>query len=233
MKQYPQIDHWNKGILGEHVYAFDKYDGSNLRSTWNLKLSKKTSFTNGFGKFGTRTQLTHIKDENWGLGVKIFMDKYSEGLDKIFREDKDFRNAREVTVFFEYFGPNSFAGWHDINDKNNNKMDVILFDVDVFQKGLMIAKKFIEKFEHLHIPPVIYEGNYNQKLIDDVRNNVYNLNEGVVCKGYRKVKNNDIVWMSKIKTINWLEKVKGKFGEKKLLEELNNDQLLYVNYNLE
>jgi hypothetical protein len=230
MKQYPSIEYWNKGIIGTNVYAFDKLDGSNIRAEWNKKLSKKTSFTNGFGKFGTRTQLTYLTDPNWGLAIQLFMKKYSAGLDKIFNEDKHFRNARTVTIFAEYFGPNSFAGWHDIKDKENDKMDLILFDVDVFQKGLVKAKDFIEKFEHLGIPKVVYKGIYNEQLIEDVRNNIFGLNEGVVVKGITLTKKKDVenVWMTKIKTNEWLQKVKSIHGDKKLLEELNGDQSLMI-----
>jgi hypothetical protein len=158
------------------------------------------------------------------------MKKYSAQLDKIFNDDKDFKNAREVTVFGEYFGPNSFAGWHTPEDKKNNKMNVVIFDVDLFQKGIMKPKDFILKFSHLDIPEVIYEGNYNQSLIDDVRNNYYNLNEGVVVKGTTLTKKSQVenVFMTKIKTNAWLEKVKNIHGEKKLLEEVNGDKSLMV-----
>jgi len=154
------------------------------------------------------------------------MNKYSCQLNKIFREDKDFRNARTITVFVEYYGSNSFAGWHNPNDK----MDVTLFDIDVFQKGILKPKDFIKKFEHLGIPDIIYEGNYNQSLIDNVRNNVYDLSEGVVCKGITKTKRKKIeqIHMSKIKTIEWLQKVKKKYGQDKLLEELNGDKSLMI-----
>ena len=211
MKQYPSIDYWNKGILGTYVYGFDKIDGSNLRSEYSFKNSKKNTYTNGFDKFGTRTQMTCAADENWGQGVRLFIEKYSEGLNKIFHDDKDFRNAKKITTFFEFYGPNSFAGWHDPEDKLNNRMDVVLFDVDVYQKGFIRPKDFIEKFQHLGIPTIVYEGNYNMSLIEDVRNNVYGLNEGLVVKGTTKTKRKDVenVWMSKIKTLQWLQKVKG------------------------
>jgi len=230
MKSFGSVEYYNKGILGTHVLAFDKLDGSQIRAEWNMKLSKKTNFTNGFGKFGTRKQLTYKNDPTWGQAVNMFMDKYSEGLDKIFREDKTFRNARHVTVFAEYFGPNSFAGWHDPKDKANNLMEIVLFDVDIFQKGIMKPKDFIKGFSHLGIPDIIYEGNYNQSLIDDVRNGVYNVEEGVVVKGTTKTKRKGVenVWMTKIKTHEWLQKVKGIHGDAKLLEELNGDTSLMI-----
>lgn len=227
MKQYPSIEYWNKGIFGTQVYAFDKLDGSNIRAEWSRKLSKKTSFTNGFGKFGTRTQLTYMKDPTWGLAVELFMKKYSSGLDKIFSEDKHFKNARNVTVFAEFFGPNSFAGWHSPDDRKNELMDLVLFDVDIFQKGFMKASDFIQYFEHLGIPKIVYQGYYDEQFVNDVRNNIFGLNEGVVVKGTTKTKKGaEQIWMTKIKTNEWLQRVKDILGEKKLLEEVNGDKSL-------
>ena len=61
-------------------------------------------------------------------------------------------------------------------------------------------------------------------------NNVYDLSEGVVCKGITKTKRKKIeqIHMSKIKTIEWLQKVKKKYGQDKLLEELNGDKSLMI-----
>ena len=64
-------------------------------------------------------------------------------------------------------------------------------------------------------------------MIDDVRNNKFNLREGVVSKGVYKSKGKDVVWSSKIKTNEWLQKVKIKFGEKSLLDEVNGDIELF------
>ncbi len=213
MKTYPIVPYYNKGILGTYVYAFDKLDGSNIRAEYNQK--------HGFNKFGTRKQLIGINDPTWGQAISLFQNKYSEGLCKIFKDDKQYKNYKKITVFFEYFGENSFAGWHDPNDK----MNVVLFDVDIFQKGLTKPKDFIKIYGHLGIPDIVYEGIYNQSLIQDVKNNIYNLNEGVVVKGTTKTKRKDIenVWMVKIKTQQWLDKLKNIHGDKKLLEELNGD----------
>ena len=227
MKTFPSILHAKESI-GTYIYAFDKLDGSNLRFQWDRKLSKKSNFTHGFGKFGTRRTMIYKNDKNWGKAIDIFMEKYSEGLDKIFREDKDLRNAKKITVFCEYYGPNSFAGWHSEDDKKNDKMELTLIDVDVFQKGIMSPRDFIKKFNHLGIPRVIYQGMYNQQLIDDVRNNIYGLTEGVVIKGtiLTKKKGVENTFMEKVKTKSWLDKVREIYGTGKLLEEVNGDESL-------
>ena len=158
------------------------------------------------------------------------MEKYSEDLNRIFIDNKDFRNIDNIHVFFEYFGENSFAGYHPIEDIKAGKMNVVMFDIHVEKKGILKPKDFIEKFSCLDIPKIVYDGNFNQKLVDDVRSNVYNLNEGVVVKGTTKTKRKDIenVFLCKIKTISWLQRLKGVRGEKELLKELNGDKSLMI-----
>jgi hypothetical protein len=65
-------------------------------------------------------------------------------------------------------------------------------------------------------------------LIEDVRNNIWKLKEGVVCKGTFKTKGSDQVWMVKIKSKEWLERVRNKLGEIALLEEVNGNRSLLL-----
>jgi len=112
------------------------------------------------------------------------------------------------------FGKNSFAGQHDPNDE----MDVILFDVLLPKKGFVHPKDFIKNFGHLDIPKLIYEGNFNKSFMKDVEDNVFNLKEGVVVKGVER----DRVWMSKVKTKDWYNKLKNLYGEENYQKELKN-----------
>jgi hypothetical protein len=214
MKEYPHIE-YGYGIYGENVYAFDKLDGSNIRVEWDRKAAKKSDYTGGFNKFGTRTQIISKEDQNFGDSVDLFLNKYCEPLNKIFKDEKYFRNIDKITLFAEYYGPNSFAGRHEPDDVK----DVVLFDVCPYKKGFVIPKLFVEYFGHLHIPDVIYIGNYNKELIHNIRRD-NDLKEGVVCKGVRKTKGNDIVWMTKIKTNAWMDRLKNKYGEEALKEEM-------------
>ena len=213
MKKYPSIPYWDKGEFGSFCYAFDKLDGSNIRVEWDNKLSKKSTQTLGFKKFGTRNQMINNVNENFGDSVDIFYDKYAEELNQIFRTNPTYRNSRKITIYLEYYGENSFAGQHYKNDKK----DLVLFDVELFQKGFIEPKKFISDFSHLGIPDVVYRGEYNQELINQVRNNEFGLSEGVICKGSLNKK----VWMVKIKTNQWLDIIKKKLGQEALTQELN------------
>lgn len=63
--------------------------------------------------------------------------------------------------------------------------------------------------------------------VQSIRNNEYNLKEGVIVKGVIKTKKQkDEIWMVKVKTTEWLQKVKALHGERALLEELNGDKRL-------
>lgn len=214
MKQYPKIEYYNKGIIGLDCYAFDKLDGSNLRFEWGRK--------RGWYKFGTRNNMIDKSYPEFGKGIDIFLNKYSEDLNNVFYQK--YPKVENFVVFCEYLGPNSFSGQHSMKDSK----DVILFDVNQYKRGFIPPKEFVDNFGHLHIPRVIYEGKYNQDFIDLVRSNFYNLSEGVVVKG---IEGKD-VWMTKIKTTDWLIRVKNLFGYKKLLEEVNNDETILIHQNL-
>jgi len=208
MKQYPKLNYWTESILGENIYAFDKLDGSNIRFEWSPK--------RGWYKFGTRKTMIDENHSQFGKSIPIFLDKYGDELDKIFRTEKIYKNSRTFTVFGEYLGENSFAGLHDENDE----MDVVIFDIVQFQKGFISPKDFVSNFSHLHIPDLVYKGILDVNFINNVKDNVYGLKEGVMAKGVRKTKGNDIVWISKIKTNDWIDRLRGEFGENAVSEDM-------------
>ena len=215
MKSYNSIPHWNKGKFGSTVVAFDKLDGSNLRFEWSPK--------RGWYKFGSRNVMITSETKILGEGIQLFLNKYSDGIEQIIRTNKNYRNIRSVVTFVEFFGENSFAGQHEDEDKK----DVMLIDINLYQKGLIHPKPFIDDFGHLGIPNIVYKGEYTQEFIDHVKENKFNLQEGVVCKGVVDKK----LWMTKIKTWDWLDRVKEKMGIKYVEEDFNGDQSLLDEFN--
>lgn len=214
MKSYDKIPYWNQGLFDQDCIAFDKIDGSNMRFEWGRK--------RGWYKFGTRSIMIDRSSEHLGKGIDIFLDKYGDNLDRVFREK--YKRVESFVVFAEFVGENSFAGQHEESDKK----DVILFDVSQYKRGIISPYEFVENFGHLHIPKIIYNGKYTHEFIDSIKNNDFNLKEGVICKGMTKTKKDgNIIWMSKVKSLQWLEEVRKKFGNKALLEELNNDVELF------
>lgn len=215
MKSYPKILTYRKiEHEGQFCIAFDKLDGSNIRAEWDRKLSKKSRFTNGFKKFGTRTQVIQNTSAPFGDAPGLFMEKYSENLDRVFRTEKLFRGVDKITCYLEYFGENSFAGIHN----NKDERDLVLFDAFMYKKDFVKPKDFIELFQPYGIPHVVYSGPFNTNLIKVVQaeDNPLRLKEGIVAKG---VENNSI-WMAKVKTFAWLNAVREKLGEDRYIEEL-------------
>lgn len=202
MKQYPSIKH---SVLHDiDVFAFDKLDGSNIRAEWNK--NKKT-----FMKFGTKTRLIGPDDAIFGEAISLINEKYGEAASRIFMDAQ----YERVVCFFEFFGKGSFAGQH-INEKH----DVILFDVDVYKRGLMPPEEFIDTFSHLQIPNVIHIGKIDDELELSMRNDAITgiTFEGVVCKSNAR-KNGPV--MFKIKTNKWLQKLRDKCGNnERLFNEL-------------
>lgn len=191
MKSYPSID---KQIRDDvYIYAFDKLDGSNIRAEWN---SKK-----GFYKFGTRNQLMDENTQPFGQAIPIIRNKYEKELSLVFKEQR----WQDAICFFEFHGPNSFAGNHLETDEKT----VTLFDVNPYKKGILEPKEFIKLFGHLDIPRILFEGKANSTLMDQVKNSTLTgmTFEGLVCKGQNDKKTKSPI-MFKIKSQAWLDKLK-------------------------
>lgn len=204
MKTYHSIQKYTEEDFGKYIYAFDKIDGSNFRAEWDRKLSKKSRFTNGFAKFGTRGEMIKHASNPFYEGIKIFRDKFSEPLDEVFRTNKTFRNIDKITVYGEFFGKNSFAGIQDWNEQH----DIKLFDVFLYKKDFLNPSDFMKVFKGFDICKPIFSGYFDEEVLKSIENNK-NLEEGVVCKGTEEQK----VFMFKIKTKQWLNKVKELYGE--------------------
>lgn len=184
--------------------AFYKLDGSNMRFGWSRK--------RGWDKFGTRYTVFDETSEQWGHVIPQFMEKLAEDIEKVFRENKNYRGIKEAIVFCEHFGPSSFAGWHDY-DELKRVGELVIIDVNVHKKGFVLPNDFIKDFGHLNIPQVVYQGNFNKQFVQDVREGKYDqLREGVVVKGVN-LKNKRAqhgLWMSKVKTKWWLAELKAR-----------------------
>jgi len=210
MKHYRSIEKNVQDYIGQHAFVFDKIDGSNFCAEWNKKLSKKSRFTYGFGKFGTRTEMIKNASNPFTEGVNIFMDKYAVPLDKIFCENKLFRGIDTITVYGEFAGRHSFAGQHDWDED----FDVTLFDMFLYKKDFVKPADFIDIFGHLNIAKLITKGLLDEKMIQDIISNIYGLKEGAVLKGVSEGK----VWMVKVKTQEWLNKIRAIYGENNNIE---------------
>jgi hypothetical protein len=206
MKEYPSISHFSEDLLGRSCIAFLKYDGSNIRVKWSPK--------KGWHLFGTRHRLFDHTDPEYGCAIDIWHKKYAADIDKIIHKEKAFNGAKEVICYCEFFGPNSFAGQHDIKHpallgvSHNDPKDLILFDVNIHKKGLMSPSDFVNTFSDVPIAKIIHQGMLEEDFVNDIREGKYSVMEGIVCKGGSGHK----LWMAKIKTFAYLKELKTRFA---------------------
>jgi hypothetical protein len=207
MIEYPSIINSSKA-LRKPMIAFEKLDGSNIRVKYTAK--------RGFELFGTRTQLLDESHQGLGGVIKIFNSTCKEPLEEALR--KFYPKDREVIAYGEYVGPHSFAGWHDDPPE---LMQFVLFDLLFVKQGyteFLKPQDFIKFVEKLNgivpTPRVVYDGNLTDNFIRRVRENEFNVNEGVVCKGRETTgAARGKVWMCKIKTQAYLDRLKNRYQD--------------------
>lgn len=189
MKSYPSI---SKDVRNDiPIIAFAKLDGSNIRAEWN--------HNKGFYKFGSRTQLIDERSVPLGKAIPLIKNKYQK-LNSIFLDLK----YESVVCFFEFYGPNSFAG----NHLDTDIQTVTLIDASPYKQGLLEPVQFIKNFGHLDIAQPLYEGYATEELFDKVKQSTLKDMplEGVVCKGANDKKTKMPI-MFKIKSNAWLDKL--------------------------
>lgn len=208
MKSYNSIEYF-----GEHwglpIVAFDKLDGSNLRFEWSKK--------RGFYKSGSRNVMIDENHEQFGLGVKIFKEKYEEPLNRVFSLKK-YRDVLSFVCYAEFLGKKSAFGQHEFETDN---FDVVLFDVDRYKKGFVPPRDFVDDFGDFGIPNVVYTGNLTKEFVQRIKDNEFNLSEGVICKGkVANKKGKDQLYYCKIKTDDWFSRLRALGNEKMIAEEM-------------
>jgi hypothetical protein len=190
MKEYPTIPSAIRDDID--IYAFSKFDGSNIRAEWNKK--------KGFYKFGSRHRLLGADEKPLGEAISIVQTKY-ELLNRLFSDNR----FESVVCFFEFFGAHSEFGIHA-----EEPHDVVLFDVAPYKKGILEPKEFIKLIDdRVEISPVLYYGKANQPFINQVNSGALPGMpfEGVVCKG-KNDKKTKMPIMFKVKTHAWYEKLR-------------------------
>lgn len=184
--------------------AFEKYDGTNIHWTFMPQ--------EGWQDYGTRRDRYSINT----TGVRAFEEAHPElaGVHKLWDQDsklEDFFNsnpkyntAKEIIVFTEYFGPNSFAGQHNPKDEKQ----LVIFDIEVDGK-IIPPEEFVEDFKQFNIAKIVYQGKFSGQLFVDVRKGKLNVKEGIVVKGMVSGQ----IYMAKIKTEAYMERLKKEYKD--------------------
>ena len=202
MKQYPSIPKIKQS--GSNFYVFDKIDGSNVRAEWSKK--------KGFTKFGSRKVLlgeAGASDEQTLLGESIaLMQGLSEPMSALFNS----KGWQQVTCFFEFYGPSSFAGSHVAEPHK-----VSLLDINIQNKGMLDVREFLDMFQDsgIEIPKLLHHGSFTSEMEEAVKAGTLEgmTFEGVVAKAPIS-KKWEAPTMFKVKNLAWIAKVKQVHGEK-------------------
>ena len=206
MLHYPKIPGSHAAPTGRCV-AFDKLDGTNLHWCWERDF--------GWHAFGTRRDEFNLTADGTaqfavahpGLeeAAPAFLATVADPLDAILRDHARYAAFTTVKAFTEFVGPGSFAGAHKLNDPKQT----FLFDVWADGYGFISPHQFVADFGHLPTPRVVYTGKLTGTFLEAVRVGKYGVAEGVVCKGGT---GGEDVWMVKVKTYAYLERLKQSFG---------------------
>lgn len=199
MKQYISITSTPR--YGIHVYGFDKLDGSNIRAEWEKK--------KGLWKFGSRRRLLGSDQDYISDAENLIREKYEDGLNKIFEKQR----YQRAIAFFEFYGKNSFAGFH-VNEPH----EVTLIDVNPYKSGITNPDEFEDLYGHIGIAKLIFKGNFNHDVEEQIRSGVLPgiTFEGVVFKAKTQHKQQH-PFMFKVKTMGWLNRLKKLCDEDKAL----------------
>lgn len=198
VKSYPSLPYATECHLP--IIAFDKLDGSNVRAEWTKK--------KGWHKFGTRNRLVDATDPVFGIVPSVIETKYGTSLEKALSD----AGYEKAMCFFEFHGPSSFAGMHDVTEQKT----VTLFDVAPFTKGILEPELFLKQFGHLDVAKVLYRGELTPEFIASVRTSTLPgmTFEGVVCKAANDKKTKAPI-MFKQKSKVWLDKLGAYCGDNK------------------
>jgi hypothetical protein len=204
MKEYPVIERIIQKNLP--IYAFDKLDGSNIRAEWAKK--------KGLHKFGTRSRLLGQDEKPLGEAITLLQDGWNQVIDTAMQTIFGRKHMpQNLTLYFEFYGENSFAGNHEEEDHK-----ITLIDINIYKHGFVDPKVLLHPVWGDRSAACVYHGNANASLIESVRKNALEgmTFEGIVCKAGSEHKR----IMFKIKSYAWVQKLKDfcKGNEKLFLE---------------
>lgn len=210
MKQYPSIPAEVLRQISVNVY--DKIDGSNIRVEWKRKQGRKSG---SFYKFGSRKQLL-ATDQGIIAKAPQLLEVFAEDLEK---QLIDFLKIDRCICYFEFHGPNSFAGSHVLDDEHK----LSLLDIEAYKKGMICQTDYLKICDRssLDVPAYIGRHVITPDFESAVRNGEYGTFEGVVCKARTATDKHGKPLMFKIKNQSWIDEVKRVYaGNDRLLNEL-------------
>ena len=223
MHRYDSIENvkYDKCLMGEEVWAFNKLDGQNFGVKYNARTKEFTDFT-------SRKCNVDENHEQFGGAVKYFKTNYEQVLKDIVKENSGkkglFNGVDEIMFFFEWYGERSFAGFHQDGDE----LKLSLIDIFLKKKGYIEPKPYYDIFcnrDDISTPELIYKGKLTQEFINSINANDWteegceypNVKEGVVIRRSTLMKGQR---MPKVKTKTkwWLTELHKRYTEEECKE---------------
>ena len=212
MKHYDSFENikYDQLLLGEEIWASNKIDGQNFCAKYSPRQKE-------FTMFGSKNQNVDETSEQFGKAVLYFKNNMADTLKKIIIDNSKkggvFTGVEEITVFCEWYGENTFSGFHVPGEE----LKLCLIDVFLKKKGYIEPKIFYKLFDgysNIEVPELIYSGKLTKDFINSIVNNDWTkpgclyptVKEGVVCKRSTLMKGQRMP-KAKIKTGWWLNKL--------------------------
>lgn len=201
MIEYPHIEGSRQSGT---FYVWGKLDGSNIRVEYTRK--------KGLAKFGRRNGLLDDSMPILKRSVPL-IQQYEDALSRVLTKKR--REWERVTLFFEFWGPSSFAGYHP----ETETQQVALIDAAGPDGEFLLSRDFHDLFsEVVPTAPLLHVGPVGPEFFDKVRASQLEGMpfEGVVCKGARDSRGRPA--MFKVKSEAWYLRLK---------EHCNGDEAMF------
>lgn len=216
MKHYDSFENikYNGSLLGEEIWAFNKLDGQNFCAKYSPKHKE-------FVMFGSKTQNVDETSEQFGDAVRYFKENMADTISEIIVKNSKkggvFNGVKEITIFCEWYGENTFSGFHI----EGEPLKLALIDVFLYKKGYIEPPMFWDIFsgyDNIELPELIYVGKLTKDFIQLIQNNDWTsphslfptVKEGIVGKRSRLMKGQRLL-KCKVKTSWWLNTLKSKY----------------------
>lgn len=191
MELLGSIASWQR-VTVPNAYVFGKYDGTQVRIE-----------VDGAGKLrkvGLRDRL--LDDAVFNLKreevVALYEQDYLRGIRTMAKRERWDR----ATLFLEFYGPNSFAGWHAAEAH-----ELMLFDLHDGRE-LWAPNRFVKETSRhgITVARLLHQGNFNAEVAAQVSEGTLPGMplEGVVVKSHEA--------RCKWKSIAWLRRLKDRCG---------------------
>jgi hypothetical protein len=155
---YPKMLHFDQKLIkvNESVSLYDKIDGTNLAWYWNKN--------KGWWKSSTRTVVFDNNDPVWGYTHELFKDLSITP------------RGNNFILYTELHGMGSFAGSHSKLFKQK------LYPIDIMIDGVWLLPSELKEFGIIPIE----ENVYSDALINNIKDNMYEVKEGIIIRSNKK-----------------------------------------------